>query len=162
MACPTWPASRARRACGRPARGRCRPRPGAAVAGRRSGCGADPSTSRSPPGGRTRAPRAREPQPLAAGRLAAGLPADAWGAVTWREGTAGPLASRFAAVRVRAAHDDFRLSGPRAEEWFLAEWPEGEKGPTHYWLSTLPEAATLEELVATAKLRWRIERDFEE
>ena len=65
-------------------------------------------------------------------------------------------------MRVRPAHDDFRLSGPRAEEWFLAEWPEGEEGPTKYWLSTLPEAATLEELVARAELRWRIERDFEE
>src|SRR4051812_4787361 len=101
-------------------------------------------------------------QPLAAERLAAGLPASAWRTVTWREGTAGPLSSRFAAARVRPAHDDFRLSEPRAEEWLLAEWPEGEKEPTHYWLSTLPGAATLEELVATAKLRWRIERDFEE
>src|SRR3954470_151302 len=106
--------------------------------------------------------RGPEHQPLAAEELAAGLPAGAWRTVTWREGTAGPLASRFAAVRVRPAHDDFRLSEPRAEEWFLAEWPEGEKEPTHYWLSTLPEAATLEELVATAKLRWRVERDFEE
>src|SRR3954471_24366992 len=101
-------------------------------------------------------------QPLAAERLAAALPAEAWRSVTWREGTAGPLTSRFAAVRVRPAHDDFRLSEPRAEEWFLAEWPEGENEPTHYWLSTLPGTATLEELVATAKLRWRIERDFEE
>jgi len=102
-----------------------------------------------------------EHQPLAAGTLAAGLPASAWRTVTWREGTAGPLSSRFAAVRVRPAHDDFRLGEPRAEEWFLAEWPEGEEGPTKYWLSTLPEAATLEELVAAAKLRWRVERDFE-
>src|SRR3954454_24044258 len=101
-------------------------------------------------------------QPLAAGRLAAGLPASAWRTVTWREGTAGPLASRFAAVRVRPAHDDFRLAEPRAEEWFLAEWPEGEDEPTKYWLSTLPEATSLEDLVATARLRWRIERDFEE
>jgi SRSO17 transposase len=101
-------------------------------------------------------------QPLAAERLAAALPAGAWRSVTWREGTAGPLTSRFAAVRVRPAHDDFRLSEPRAEEWFLAEWPEGEDEPTRYWLSTLPEATTLEELVATAKLRWRVERDFEE
>jgi SRSO17 transposase len=101
-------------------------------------------------------------QPLAAERLAAGLSAGAWRSVTWREGTAGELSSRFAAVRVRPAHGDFRLSEPRAEEWLLAEWPEGEKEPTKYWLSTLPEAATLEELVATAKLRWRIERDFEE
>src|SRR5690349_17274620 len=106
--------------------------------------------------------RGPEHQPLAAERLVAGLPASAWRTVTWREGTAGPLSSRFAAVRVRPAHDDFRLSEPRAEEWLLAEWPEGEKEPTHYWLSTLPEAATLEELVATARLRWRIERDFEE
>src|SRR4051794_20763325 len=121
---------------------------------------AEPRSGRGRPPKRLRRDAAH--QPLAAERLAAGLPAGAWGAVTWREGTAGPLASRFAAVRVRPAHDDFRLSGPRAEEWFLAEWPEGEKGPTHYWLSTLPEAATLEELVASAKLRWRIERDFEE
>ncbi len=117
-------------------------------------------------GGKGRPPKRlrRDPEhrPLAAEELAAGLPGDAWKAVTWREGTAGPLASRFAAVRVRPAHDDFRLSEPRAEEWFLAEWPEGESEPTKYWLSTLPEAATLEELVAAAKLRWRIERDFEE
>src|SRR3954453_21823986 len=119
-----------------------------------------------PRSGRGRAPKGRRRdaahQPLAAEKLAAGLPAGAWRTVTWREGTAGPLASRFAAVRVRPAHDDFRLSGPRAEEWLLVEWPEGEEGPTKYWLSTLPEAATLEELVAHAKLRWRIERDFEE
>src|SRR3954454_3465735 len=119
-----------------------------------------------PRGGKGRPPKRlrRDPEhrPLAAEELAAGLLGDAWKAVTWREGTAGPLASRFAAVRVRPAHDDFRLSEPRAEEWFLAEWPEGEKEPTKYWLSTLPEATSLEDLVATAKLRWRIERDFEE
>src|SRR6186713_396008 len=119
-----------------------------------------------PWGGKGRPPKRlrRDPehQPPAAGTLAAGLPAGAWRTVTWREGTAGPLSSRFAAVRVRPAHDDFRLSEPRAEEWLLAEWPEGESEPTKYWLSTLPEASTLEELVAAAKLRWRVERDYEE
>jgi SRSO17 transposase len=119
-----------------------------------------------PRNGRGRPPKRlrRDPehQPLAAEALAAGLPAGAWRSVTWREGTSGPLAPRFAAVRVRPAHDDFRLSEPRAEEWFLAEWPEGEDEPTKYWLSTLPEATSLEDLVATARLRWRVERDFEE
>src|SRR3954454_9297206 len=81
---------------------------------------AEPRSGRGRPPKRLR--RDPEHQPLAAGTLAAGLPAGAWKAVTWREGTAGPLASRFAAVRVRPAHDDFRLSEPRAEEWFLAEW----------------------------------------
>jgi SRSO17 transposase len=127
--------------------------------------GAGPLPAR-PRSGRGRPPKRlrRDPehQPLAAEKLATGLPAGAWRTVTWREGTAGPLTSRFAAVRVRPAHDDFRLGEPRAEEWFLAEWPEDEEGPTKYWLSTLPETATLEELVATARLRWRIERDFEE
>jgi SRSO17 transposase len=127
--------------------------------------GAGPLPAR-PRGGRGRPPkrlrRDAAHQPLAAEALAAGLPAGAWRTVTWREGTAGPLASRFAAVRVRPAHGDTTRSGPRAEEWLLAEWPEGEDEPTKYWLSTLPEAVTLEELVATAKLRWRVERDFEE
>jgi SRSO17 transposase len=119
-----------------------------------------------PRGGRGRPPKRlrRDPgrQPLAAGKLAAGLPAGAWRTVAWREGTAGELASRFAAVRVRPAHGDTARTEPRPEEWFLAEWPEGEEEPTKYWLSTLSGTVPLEELVATAKLRWRIERDFEE
>jgi SRSO17 transposase len=36
--------------------------------------------------------------------------------------------------------------------------PEGEKEPTKYWLSTLPEGITFRRLVDFAKLRWRIER----
>src|SRR5450631_509134 len=47
-------------------------------------------------------------------------------------------------------------------EWLLVEWPEGEAAPTKYWLSTLPEDTPLATLVDYAKLRWRIERDYEE
>ena len=47
-------------------------------------------------------------------------------------------------------------------EWLIIEWPEGEPAPTKYWLSTLPEDTPLEGLVDTIKLRWRIERDYEE
>ena len=42
------------------------------------------------------------------------------------------------------------------------QWPQGESAPTKYWLSTLPADADLETLVATAKVRWRIERDYQE
>jgi SRSO17 transposase len=119
-----------------------------------------------PWGGTGRPPkrRRRDPghRPLAAETLAAGLPAGAGRTVAWREGTAGELASRFAAVRVRPAHGDTARTEPRPEEWFLAERPEGEEEPKKYWLSTLPAAVPLEGLVATAKLRRRIERDFEE
>jgi SRSO17 transposase len=48
------------------------------------------------------------------------------------------------------------------EEWLLIEWPEGEAEPTKYWLSTLPENISFRRLVDRAKLRWRIERDYQE
>ena len=63
---------------------------------------------------------------------------------------------------MRAAHRDERLSLPRAEEWLLIEWPQGEDEPTKYWFSTLPEDMPIAELVDLAKLRWRIERDYQE
>ena len=42
------------------------------------------------------------------------------------------------------------------------EWPEGEDAPTKYWLSTLRKNIAFDKLVDTAKLRWRIERDYQE
>jgi hypothetical protein len=44
----------------------------------------------------------------------------------------------------------------------LIEWPEGEDEPTKYWLSTLPETITFGRLVDLTKLRWRIERDYQD
>jgi SRSO17 transposase len=82
--------------------------------------------------------------------------------VSWREGTRGTMHSRFAALRVRVAHRDYERSQPRPEQWLLIEWPKTEKEPTKYWLSNLPASISVRKLVATAKLRWRIERDYEE
>jgi SRSO17 transposase len=103
-----------------------------------------------------------EHKPVAAKELAQTLPEGAWRSVTWREGTKGPLTSRFAAVRVRPAHRDYWRSAPRPQEWFLIEWPMGESEPTKYWLSNLPQDMALANLVDLAKLRWRIERDYQE
>jgi SRSO17 transposase len=99
-------------------------------------------------------------KPLSVKKLAMNLPAQAYQTVQWREGTAKALSSRFAAVRVRSAHGETHTQ--RAEEWLIIEWPEGEKEPTKYLLSTLPASIELPELVRTAHLRWRIERDFQE
>jgi SRSO17 transposase len=106
--------------------------------------------------------RDAEHQPISAKALALGLPVAAWKTVTWREGSAGPLSSRFARVRVRAAHRDYSLAEPRAEEWLLIEWPEGEAEPTKYWLSTLADDICMDRMVELTKLRWRIERDYQE
>jgi SRSO17 transposase len=128
-----------------------------------------PGTSPLPPkpwSGRGRPPklirRDADHKPVSARDLARGLPAQAWQSVTWREGAKAALTSRFAAVRVRPAHRDHWCAQPWPEEWLLMEWPEGEKEPTKYWLSTLPETVAISELVDTAKLRWRIERDYQE
>jgi SRSO17 transposase len=99
-------------------------------------------------------------KPLSVKELALGLPTRAWRTIEWREGTAEPLRSRFAWVRVRVARRDFKRSEPRPEEWLLIEWPKGESEPTKYWLSTLPEHTMPNRLVYFAKLRWRVERDY--
>jgi hypothetical protein len=80
-------------------------------------------------------------RPRSVKALARDLPKRAWRTIEWREGTAERLSSRFALVRVRVAHRDYQLTDNRPEEWLLIEWPEGEKEPTKYWLSTLPESS---------------------
>jgi len=106
--------------------------------------------------------RTPEHSPVSAKTLAQELPPDAWKTIVWREGTNVDLGSRFAAVRVRPASRDYNLTGPRPEEWLLIEWPEGDAEPLKYWLSTLATDTAIGDLVSTAKLRWRIERDYRE
>ncbi len=113
-----------------------------------------------PPSRRQR--RDEDHQPVQAKALALDLPKEAWETITWREGTADWLSSRYARVRVRPAHGDERLDEPRPEEWLLIEWPEDEKEPTKYWFSTLPQDIPFAELVDITKLRWRIERDYQD
>ena len=81
-------------------------------------------------------------RPVSVKQLAFDLPQRAWRTIKWREGTAEWLCSRFARVRVRAAHHDYKLTASRPEEWLLIEWPKGEKEPTKYWLSTLAKDIT--------------------
>lgn len=101
-------------------------------------------------------------KPVSVKELALTLPKQQWHNVTWREGSNAKLTSRFAAVRVRPAHRDYYRTSPRPEEWCLIEWPKGETEPTKYWLSTLSADMPLRNLVDLAKLRWRIERDYQD
>ena len=103
----------------------------------------------------------REPHVVSLKELALGLPEAAWSLLAWREGSAETSCGRFARLRVVCAHRHETPQG-RAPEWLLIEWPEGEAEPTRYWLSTLPEDIGFERLVELAKLRWRIERDYQE
>jgi SRSO17 transposase len=106
--------------------------------------------------------RSASHQPVSVKQLAMNLPSSAFQEITWREGTARKLRSRFAAVRVRPAHRDYERAEPYAEEWLLIEWPRSEPEPTKYWLATLPPATQLKALAKMAKHRWIIERDYQE
>jgi len=138
--------------------------------------GVQSSTSLWPPGCAPLPPRRRQAsgrppkllrrdarhQPLSVRELALCLTAKDLRAVSWREGTRGAMRSRFARLRVRSAHRDYWRDQPHPEQWLLIEWPPGTAEPTKYWLSNLPASISLREMVAVAKLRWRIERDYEE
>ena len=87
---------------------------------------------------------------------------DSFRKVTWRAGTKGPMQSYFFACRVRTAHGHSKGNAPGPEQWALWEWPEGKVAPTKFWLSSLPKTTSLKQLVRLAKLRWRIERDYQE
>jgi SRSO17 transposase len=101
-------------------------------------------------------------EPVAVKALAMGLPDSAYQSVTWREGSNAVLQSRFAAVRVRPAHRDHWSTEQRPEEWLLIEWPKADAEPLKYFLSTAPADATIEQLVFVTKMRWRIERDYQD
>jgi SRSO17 transposase len=127
--------------------------------------------TRAPRPGPGRPPRPAYPRPPASLRQLARANADKIRPVTWRQGTKHTkdnpdalMTSWFLAIRVRPANRDI----PRAADatlpacWLLAEWPPQADEPAGYWLSNLPEDTPIEDLVTTAKIRWRIEHDYRE
>ena len=105
--------------------------------------------------------RRDEPELTSAKEVALGLPKHAFRTIRWREGSADWLSSRFARLRVRVGHNK-AIPAQQSPEWLLIEWPEGEAEPAKYWLSTMPETTDFRRLVDLTKMRWRIERDYQE
>lgn len=101
-------------------------------------------------------------QPLSVKALAQQLPASALQTVSWREGTNETLSSRFAAMRVRHAGGNAGRARLHPEQWLLIEWPAGDAEPLKYFLSNLPADTAINDLVAAAHMRWRIERDYQD
>jgi SRSO17 transposase len=105
---------------------------------------------------------AKHQRPLSVKEVALQLDSAQWQSIEWREGSNFTLRSRFARVRVRAAHRDHQRTKLRPEQWLLIEWPEGHREPMKYWLSTLGQDVPLQRMVLEAKMRWRIERDYQD
>jgi SRSO17 transposase len=84
--------------------------------------------------------------------LANSLAPSAWHRIRWGQGTKGPLAARFAAVRVR-------IPKSRSERWLLCQESlvDGER---QYYFSNLPATTPLKTLVRIARSRWAIEVQY--
>jgi SRSO17 transposase len=124
-----------------------------------------------PCGGRGQPPKPAYPDPPVSLRQLALASANQARPVTWRQGTKATrdnpeaaMTSHFAAVRVRPASRHIARPADRSYPacWLLAEWPSEASEPADYWLSTLPEDTSIDELVRLAKIRWRIEHDYRE
>lgn len=112
-----------------------------------------------PPTGRKRRP-APDQEPREADAVLADLP---WRRVTWRHGTKGPLAARFAATRVRVGDGDTWANNrhlPGDEVWLVGEWRSS--GERKYYLSNLPPRTSLRALAAAIKARWVCEQGHQQ
>ena len=98
------------------------------------------------------------PEPIRA--LADRLPISAWHQFSSAHGAASP-SSRFAFVRVDAVHAA-NATGDRNPrwEWLIMEWPYGGSGPASYWLSNLPDGASMDRLATLAHLSETVEIDY--
>ena len=86
-----------------------------------------------------------------------------WRTLSWRRGTKGRLAARFAAVRVRVAdgppqriRDMGAQHMPGEEVWLIGE--HRSNGERKYHLSNQPLETPLKMLAATIKARWICEQ----
>ena len=112
-----------------------------------------------PPTGRKRRP-APDQEPREAAAVLAELP---WRRVTWRHGTKGPLAARFAALRVRVGDGAIWANNrhlPGDEVWLVGEWRSN--GERKYYLSNLAPRTSLRALAAAIKARWVCEQGHQQ
>lgn len=103
-----------------------------------------------------------ENPPMQARDYAISLGQQACKKITWDVSAAGPKSSWFGATRIRSAYNYSKGNPPGQEEWLVWQWPKDKEEPTKYWFATLPAKTPLKKLVYLAKLRWRIERDYQE
>jgi len=100
--------------------------------------------------------------PVSVKALAQELPRRCYESVKLHRGRHGATHTHFAFLRVRSAHRADHGAAPGDDEWLIIEWPEGANEPTHYYLSNLPRRIRHSRLAELAKLRWRVERDYQD
>jgi SRSO17 transposase len=81
---------------------------------------------------------------------------------SWRRGSKGLLRGSFCALRVRSAERRTKGMPASSPIWLLLERDESQPTQFKYYLSSLPPSTSLTRLIRIVKLRWRIERDYQD
>ena len=118
-----------------------------------------PAVQLLPPSGRQRHPRPDQEPRTAEAMLAERT----WRRVSWRHGTKGALAARFAAVRAHISDGATFANNqhlPGDEVWLVGEWRTS--GERKYYLSNLPPRTSKRAVVAAIKARWVCEQGHQQ
>lgn len=99
--------------------------------------------------------------PIQISKLVQGIPRDRYKTVSWRSGSRGRMSSKFLVYRVRPAERHTKGRPPDDEQWLICQWAASEKAPKFHF-SNLPAGTSIKELIRILKLRWRVERDYQE
>ena len=114
--------------------------------------------------GRGRPPVRRydpENPPETARQIADSIADELWEEIVYGKGTKGTLKAHFTALRVQPAHGHQQNVPEKQMAWLLIQRTGDEKSPYKYYLSNLDETVPLHKLARIAKLRWRIETDYQ-
>ena len=85
----------------------------------------------------------------------------AWRRVAWRNGTNPPWEADFAAVRITPA-TEWRRRRLAPEIWLLCERGLGPTGRRKHYFVSLPQTASLKQIVRLAHHRWAIEQHYQD
>lgn len=125
--------------------------------------GVTPAIPNAPTVGRpSTRPKAKQP-PVSLSCFAGDLDAKQFRTVSWRDGSKGRMRGRFYTARIYSAERHTKKTRSTLKPiWLIVEDTGEEKRPFKFYFSNLPESTSLKRLVRLIKLRWRVERDYQE
>jgi len=125
--------------------------------------GVTPSIPRPPQVGRpSTRPKAKE-TPISLSSFARELSPRKFRTISWREGSKGRMRGRFCAFRVYSAERHTKKKRPALKPiWLVIENTGEKKRPFKFYFSNVPQGTSLKRLVAVIKIRWRVERDYQD